>query len=246
VLGDETYLAWAGELMEAAHETFVLRPPAGQPARLRWKMSIDGTRALVPSEGAHDALDGLVAVGGILAALPDPRPALDRQVRELAGMCAGRRWISDDPLGAGGLLTDAVWATELVTGGRSAVPSGGGAAQAALGPLLSGLWRDSVLSLATLARSYPFAASPAARLAFRELGLSIGLEAVERLDVRVALSDQDLESVGRARRFIPLAEELVATWMAPEVREVDSWRAHVDINSVMLATALLPDECLRL
>ena len=86
-------------------------------------------------------------------------------------------------------------------------------------------------------RRTPEAASrgPAARrLAFRELGLAIGLSAF------VAAPPAPLG------RWVPLAADVTSFWLRPDHRRTDAWMAHEDINDVMLATALLPDGFLSL
>ena len=140
-------------------------------------------------------------------------------------MCSGRRWATDDPLGVGGLLMDARWMAALrrTDWPRAALLSRS---------LLPRVWGDALVSLEALARGYSFGAPPEARLAFRELGLAIGLSGVE--------SPTDIA------RFAPLADVVVSAWMAPAARAGESWRAHEDINAVMLATALVPDEYLEL
>lgn len=69
--------------------------------------------------------------------------------------------------------------------------------------------------------------APAARrLAFRELGLAIGLAAAERLGVTP---------------FPTLREQIQTFWLVAEHRRAASWTEHQDINDVMLATSLAPD-----
>jgi len=228
VLEEPRYAAWAVELAEAAHGAFTYDPGGGGPKRMVWKMSTDLSRALVPSEGAHDPLDGLVTACALRATMPSsmlPEPELDRLIEELVGMCTGRRWATDDPLGAGGLLMDARWMAALR---QADWPEGARLSRS----LLPRLWGDALVSVEALARGYPFDAPPEARLAFRELGLAIGLHG--------------LESPVDIARFTPLASGIVSFWLAPAARAGASWTAHEDINAVMLATALVPDEHLSL
>jgi hypothetical protein len=86
------------------------------------------------------------------------------------------------------------------------------------------------------------------RLAFRELGLSIGLRAVERLKILVeehpafSYGSPALQSqIDALLRYVPLADEIEEFWREPNRRESESWTAHRDINMVMLATSLAPD-----
>lgn len=241
VLGDERYSLWAVELAERAHAAFVYTPDGDSSRRMVWKMSIDLRRALVPSEGAHDPLDGLVTASALRAILPErllPRPELDRLIDELSDMCVGRGWVTDDPLGAGGLLMDVSWITRLLDGA---------AETEALRSMAPGLWEDSLLSLAAVARGYPLDRKLSDRLAFRELGLAIGLFGVEALgDATGALASGADGTAEAVARHVPLGERILAAWMTPEARTAESWKAHEDINAVMLATALAPDEHLQL
>src|SRR5438105_7517682 len=104
-------------------------------------MSVDLSRPLVPSMGMHDPLDGLV----VMATL-----GLERETRELARLCEDRTWATDDPLGAGGLLLDAL-----------------GLARLRFKPLLAQVLADCAVSCAAVARMGPGGAA-ARRLAFRE------------------------------------------------------------------------------
>ena len=91
------------------------------------------------------------------------------------------------------------------------------------------------------------------RLAFRELGLVIGLQAIERIEV-LAATRQDLfnsESrlaslVGALKEYLPLRWRIKHFWLNPENRDTPGWTAHADINMVMLATSLAPEGYLDL
>ena len=89
-------------------------------------------------------------------------------------------------------------------------------------------------------------------LAFRELGLSIGLRAVERLERLIEENPQlfnkklPLRSqIKRLMRYRSFSEIIEMFWLEDANREADSWIAHQDINTVMLATSLAPDGYLR-
>jgi hypothetical protein len=152
---DERYRRWAAELAQAAHRAFAY--PAGEPTRMYWKMSVDLSRPLVSSMGAHDPLDGLIEAASL---------GLERETSELARICVGRRWATSDPLGAGGLLIAAVRLARLVAGGREE-----------LEPLLSQVRDDAAVSVAAAASSI---CGPATRrLPFRELGFALGLRTIE-------------------------------------------------------------------
>ena len=193
--------AWARELAVVAHRRFV------RGRRMVWKMSIDLSRPQVASMGHHDPLDGYITcreLGG---------PELADAIRDLGAMIAPRALATDDPLGIGGLLGDAARLAQL---------GGDGALQGAV-------------SAAALAGLDHYAARPdqlrrpaELRLAFRELGLAIGLSAALEID---------------ATRFGPfrwLGDAIRSFWLEPAHRRARTWLDHEDINDVMLATSLAP------
>jgi hypothetical protein len=76
--------------------------------------------------------------------------------------------------------------------------------------------------------------SSSQRLAFRELGLAIGLLAAPTM-------------IDRARdQYRSLSSQLVNTWLPLAHSPDELWRAHQDINDVMLATALIPETFLSI
>ena len=237
----------AAELAATAHNGFGYRTPDGE-LRLHWKMSIDLERPLVPSMGQHDALDGLVAFAHVDAALrrvPEGleeagAPRLDRPIRELAEACAGRSWATDDPLGIGGLLADALLLARLLADD----PAPGGAAAGALRGVLEDAVRDAGRSVRAVAGSPLFDLPADRRLAFRELGLSLGLAAAETLRDAVSSAGADVEALAPALDAIEdgaaLRGSIHAFWSDPEHRSSAPWLRHPDINDVMLAASLAP------
>jgi hypothetical protein len=86
---------------------------------------------------------------------------------------------------------------------------------------------------------------PTHRLAFRELGLVIGLHAVAHL------SQETKRSALRFRlkpltAFLPLGAEIESFWRNLDHQRAPTWIEHRDINEVMLATSLVPDSLLML
>jgi hypothetical protein len=157
-----------------------------------WKMSIDLSRPQVSSMGHHDPLDGYIT--GLQLGLPSEvfRAMIDPEALATA-----------DPLGLGGLLVDAHRLALLRRDPQM---------------------RENLLSAARIGlrayREWPDHALPLTeRLAFRELGLAIGLHA-EPLDDA-------------------LRDELLRFWLHP-LHWGPAWREHEDINDVTLATALMP------
>lgn len=46
---------------------------------------------------------------------------------------------------------------------------------------------------------------------------------------------------GQYFHYLPLVRDIEAFWLDPRNRESETWKAHLDINTVMLATSLSPD-----
>jgi hypothetical protein len=242
VTGDYVFNRWAIELMKAAHQGFVHPVGGSGMKRMYWKMSTDLTYPLVPSMGHHDPLDGLVTAMQLYGTgLNDPEqsPSLDLQaeISELIEICEGKNWETDDLLGLGGLLCDAYRVGKLFKNG---ILEGSDMLRIILDASLPGL-------------KYPgrenFLYTPAIyRLAFRELGLSIGLHALEKLDaliknnLPVFKDDRDitilLKTLGK---YISLGQKIEIYWLDPQNKKTDVWKEHRDINMVMLATSIFPD-----
>ncbi|HEV8632081.1 MAG TPA: hypothetical protein VGV61_17330 [Thermoanaerobaculia bacterium] len=232
--GAPRYLRWARELAVAAHSGFVSAPPAGGRPRMRWKMSIDLSRALVPSMGHHDPLDALVTYLELQTSAPaagheESGPDLTAAIADAEAMCGAADWATEDPLGIGGLLIDSALLARLVV--RR------GAAQR---PLLRRLLADALSSLQAFAAADPLRPPREHRLAFRELGLAIGLHAVAWTAPLAAADPEIGAAVERLHPWFPLAGRIEAAWIDPAARHSPAWQAHRDINSVMLATSLAP------
>ena len=85
------------------------------------------------------------------------------------------------------------------------------------------------------------------RLAFRELGLAIGLRAVPIIartfqNERKAFGSRPslLRSIDLLLPYERLSDEIIDLWLPYAELPDESWRAHQDINEVMLATAMAP------
>jgi hypothetical protein len=242
VTGEARYCRWAVELAQAVHAGFARTGPGGGK-RLAWKMSIDLSYPLVPSTGHHDPLDAWVtynALGLCADRFPADRelPGLASEIAAAAAMLGDRRWHTDDALGIGGLLFDAVRVLQLLAARR--LDGESPAAELA---------RVSLESLESFL-AHKYLSDPAEyRLAFRELGLAIGLRAVPRMreiiDARPGLAGGTLAgTVARLETHVALADRLESFWLERSHRRTRSWREHRDINDVMLATSLVPDEFL--
>ena len=246
--GEAHFARWAGELAQTASAAFVYQDPTGRP-RMYWKMSIDLTQPLVPSMGHHDPLDGYITLQQLLAtvtaldAAETELPAeLQAAIRPFAGMLQDRDWGTSDPLGLGGLLMDATRLAQLIWQGQSDDRR-----------LLVDLLRSADQGIRRWTAGGALGFDTERRLAFRELGLAIGLQGLGLLG-QSAPADDTLFAPGSAARtqferlmaHQQLAERLIAFWSALDHRRSRTWSEHEDINAVMLATALAPQGLLRL
>jgi hypothetical protein len=225
-----TYNEWARDLAAKAHRAFTHSIQGNPRRRLFWKMSIDLSRPLVHSMGQHDPLDGYVTCAELRATASklnggNPQPTLDAEMDDFQSMVDENSLPTDDPLGLGGLLADAYRIDQLI---REQV-------------LVSTTLRDRLLDAALLGLAHysqigELRRPAEQRLAFRELGLAIGLRAAAWM--RRAKTDSLLD---RLTRYDSLAREIVSFWLDPAHQQATTWKEHLDINEVMLATALVPD-----
>ncbi|MHC1742182.1 MAG: hypothetical protein AB9873_04005 [Syntrophobacteraceae bacterium] len=247
VTGDDSYCLQAVELAQTAHARFAYTPSRGEGKRMYWKMSIDLSRPLVTAMGQHDPLDGFITcceLQSAMARLPQSSLRLDltREIDELARMCAGKNWTTDDPLGIGGLLCDGYRIVQLAARGFLADAH-----------LLGTVLESARKGLHAFARGGAWTAPVEHRLAFRELGLTIGLKAAQRLtrslEGRPNLFKEGPELLALAAglaTYAGLVNEIETFWLDPAHRRTPSWTEHRDINMVMLATSLAPDGFLRI
>jgi hypothetical protein len=91
------------------------------------------------------------------------------------------------------------------------------------------------------------------RLAFRELGMAIGIHAVERIRGLIKEQPDVLDKhhpiysqIRELGHLASLGEAIEKFWLDPQNRTAKTWTEHRDINSVMLATRLAPDGYLKL
>jgi len=162
---------------------------------------------------------------------------LDRATRDFAILLEGSDLATEDPLGIGGLLTDAWRMAQLVMMGGFNEPA-----------LLEKVLESALIGLRTFAGDNPLKYRARQRLAFRELGLAIGLKAAGKLRKSVednphlfAPGSPVHRSVAGLAGYLPLADIIERFWLDDKNREADSWTEHLDINMVMLATSLAPD-----
>jgi hypothetical protein len=242
VTEDPIYNRWAIELAKTAHAAFTYEPSPGSQKRMYWKMSIDLSYPLVPSMGHHDPLDGWITYNQLQATaakVSNKSSDLDlgTEIADMAVMCQGRDWTTDDPLGIGGLLCDSYRMAQMVVNENF-----GHVDQ------LERLLENVLIGLEAYRGRNSLKLPSQHRLAFRELGLSIGLRALERMHGLIEKNPAPFGSphaVPRATetllKHLPLAEVIENNWRDPRSRDTQSWIEHRDINMVMLATSLAPD-----
>jgi hypothetical protein len=237
---------WARELAAVAHRAFVHATPGGR--RMYWKMSVDLSRPQVASMGQHDALDGFITCVQLDATAralrpQAPEPSLAEAAADFAAMALAQHLATTDPLGLGGLLADADRVAQLMRRG----------AWSGDDEMLEGLLRTAAVGLVDYLAQQDRSVSADRRLAFRELGLAIGLAAVERMEREALRAPERFPGgagaragLGRCYRYASLRGDVESFWLQPEHRQGPTWLDHEDINDVMLASSLLPDGFLAL
>ncbi len=237
------YNAWSRELAHSAFDAFTYTPSSTwQPPRMVWKMSIDLTRTLVPSMGQHDPLDGYITnlqlrSTAITQPQPTNGPDLEDETSQFATMLKWGDLASADPLGLGGLMIDAYCVQQLMQQGLSPDAQ-----------LLDNLLSASLTGLQYYAQRGELQQPAQYRLAFRELGLAIGLHAVQRMQQaagdeaqQASTNPQQDKQLKAIMQFMSLRDEIEVFWRNPENQRSTTWIEHQDINEVMLATSLAPD-----
>jgi len=235
------YSQWAQELAVRSHEAFTYLQPQTGRRLMAWKMSIDLSRILVPSMGQHDPLDGYITCAQLRATALQLGAAenskLGRVQADFATMAELGRWATPDPLGIGGLLWNAYRAEQLCQRGDF-LPEA----------LVPALLEAALAGLRSYARQHPQTRPAAERLAFRELGLAIGLKAMAKMSNNtLKVRDSRVDSLLLTLRpYLKLQPLIQAFWSNLDNRREETWIAHRDINAVMLATSLVPDGCMTL
>ena len=246
IIDNQTYTAWAGELAGQALSAFSYNSGDGS-RRMYWKMSIDMSRPLVASMGHHDPLDGLITCLEIRQLIGEQQEInsspLEAEIDELADMCRGVNWTTPDTLGLGGLLADAYRLAQLQRAG----------AQIPLPGLLQDMLDAAAVGLSIYSRDNSMHLPADYRLAFRELGLAIGLQGVAGIEELISSQPDSFRNESRLnsilealKHYLPLQEQIEEFWLELENREAESWQDHADINLVMLATSLAPAEFLKI
>jgi hypothetical protein len=233
--GQPAHAKEALELAEAAFKGFAQKSASGDVNGIFWKMSTDLSRPLTFATGLHDALDGLVTFREVQHVISNTHATtsdsdLTAAITSFSNLCRRRDWGTSDPLGIGGLLFDACRLAQLPQ------------------------WHDDDGLLEEIENAYDngvgaFVASQllirpvSQRLAFRELGLAIGLKAIPIiLDPTKHAMKSDGGFPKRSHlQYHSLAHEIIRAWLPCMQSPDELWQAHEDINDVMLATALIPN-----
>lgn len=212
--GQGRFGLWACELADVSHRQFVYELRGRR--RMYWKMSVDLMRPQVASMGHHDPVDGYITclqLDATARRLPAHGPDLAEAIADYRSMIDPSALATADPLGIGGLLVDAYRLTQL-----DRDPD---LRDALLGAARLGLERYVVQPDLRMSAEH--------RLAFRELGLAIGLAAVEAM------------KAGGFGRYARLRTAIESFWAGAVHRGSRTYRGHEDINDVMLATTLAPN-----
>jgi len=152
---DEKYNLLAVQLIKAIHPRFVSLRSTARP-RISWKMSVDLSRPMVPSEGNLDPMDGFVTYRLVQQVRGD-ESVLREEIEEMKRIVDAKwqRYASDDPLDLGEALWIAHW-----------YPTEAWAAHIA---------RRSMQAIDYLFTASLFKLPHSRRLAFREFGTALGL-----------------------------------------------------------------------
>ena len=240
--GENRFVLWGAELAAGVHDKFTYS--TGSHKRMFWKMSIDLSRPQVRSMGHHDPLDGFVIYYQLQASLPADSGgiSLEGSMDDLRSIMQGQDFSTTDPLGLGGILADAYRVLQLYVKKEDEY----------FLTLFGDLLKASLAGLKGYnKRRLDLPAEY--RLAFREFGLSIGLQAATRVKDLLVKHREVTEKapklsglVDKILEYLPLKEVIHGFWSEESHRKSSTWTGHLDINMVMWATSLMPDGFLKI
>jgi hypothetical protein len=229
VTQNSVYNKWNIEHAQAAHKSFVYSPSLDGSKRMYWKISIDLSYPLIPSMGQHNPPDGFITYKELIENIPLKESDLSYEINDIANICRSMSWNTDDPLGIGGLLSDASRTAQLIIKYERNYLN---FLSTVLDSALFGVESFEEGELLNYLADY--------RLAFRELGLSIGLNGVKTLlnwiidDHELFSFDKSLKSrVEIITRYVPLSKIIKNFWMEDENRKSNTWTDHLEINMVI-------------
>lgn len=214
--GEERYASWAAELM-LAQEKFIYKH-GNQPC-MYWKMSTDLSRPLVTSMGAHDPLEGMILALSLEQAVPSMAEELEPLIGKFSALCGSQNWTTSDSLGIGGLLLNTRKAVALEKSGvelPDTVKS-------------QKLIEESKESLEQFKKVFIPQQKAEQRLAFRECGLSLGLRVISASE----------EKASEFEEYMVLADKIEDFWSNEENQRASSWKDHLNINEIALASSLI-------
>ncbi|KAG2391847.1 hypothetical protein C9374_013332 [Naegleria lovaniensis] len=168
ITGEELYNRWAIEMAESMHDRFMNRT-SPHHLRMYWKISIDGSRPVVRSEGNLDPFDGYVTYKLLrnvhsLFHPSDKGDVLQKQIHEMERMVMKKfmNYSSYDPLDLGESLWISSWFSSEEWSQHI---------QKVALECLEELWtNENYFDNTSGGRRY--------RLAFREFGTSLGLQTI--------------------------------------------------------------------
>jgi len=238
---DIKYVQWAGELLKTTHEAFSYKPAPNFPVRLYWKMSIDLKRPLVSSMGQQDPLDGYLTYKETEAISSKFNgQKFGSEIKEIGTICRMMDLKTNDPLGIGGLLADATRTTQLMVYGTLNHPE-----------ILDNILQSTVTSIRSYIGTGQLSLSQDYRLAFRELGLSIGLKGLKLMEIFMRDHPETFTATHKnllkeIKNYQHISQDIDEFWLKPLNQKSMNWKKHRDINMVMLATSLCPQGFLRI
>ena len=249
---DPVYSCWALELARAAHHSFTYITPSGK--RMYWKMSIDLSHPQVTSMGQQDPLDGYITYNELQQASRTYKkstglPNIKLEIEDMTHICRGLSWITEDPLGIGGLLSDSLKIAQLKTKTSTTDEKTDKDCE----KLLINMLGSALSGIKYYSQNNPPDFPAVYRLAFREMGLSIGIKGIEYLQ-KILAANKNLfdhyhilkQNIEALLEYVPLAVSLENFWLDNKNRKSSTWKDHREINMVMLATSLLPCGFLRI
>jgi len=194
--------------------------------------------------GQHAPLDGFITYNELQNRykfnINNPNSNIVAEIIDMKTICNGINMITNDPLGIGGLLSDSYRIVQLLISGELNYPE-------LLKRVLNSVSTSLKLYVAENHLTYP----SDYRLAFRELGLSIGLKGLKKV-MECLKENQFFAKSSFYHQFKPLNEYLYLGnsieefWKDKKNRKNTVWRDHNDINTVMLATTIIPEGFLKL
>ncbi|MBN2722088.1 MAG: hypothetical protein JXQ77_04660, partial [Campylobacterales bacterium] len=238
VTGDPKYNRWACELAKTAHNKFTYVVFDGIK-KMYWKMSIDLSYPLVTSMGQHDALDGYITYLELIKAAPKNNDIdLDNELVSLFHMSHIMDLDTNDPLGIGGLLSSACTLMQLIINNK----------MTHLSDMLLKLLTSSKNGIDAFLNANTLRHPAEYRLGFRELGLSIGLHGVKRMQILIKEHPECFSNhamlqskLYKLASYMPMCNIIEKFWIDPDNQKSSTWSEHLNINSVMLATSLDPE-----